>query len=64
VLVPVPAAAQTIDPLPPFPCPWWNCGTSGPVVIESYEIDADIVDQAVVVRITQVLRNDGDRMAE
>jgi Ca-activated chloride channel family protein len=62
ILAPVPAAAQTIEP--PIPCPWWDCGTSGPVVIESYQLDVEITDQVATIRVTQIVRNDGERIAE
>jgi Ca-activated chloride channel family protein len=64
--MPLPALAQTdvIEPMPPIPCPWWDCGETGPVVVEQYRVDTTIEGPIATTRITQVLRNDGVGLAE
>ena len=64
--MPLPALAQTdvIEPIPPLPCPWWDCGDTGPVVVEQYRVDSTIDGPIATTRITQVLRNDGVGLAE
>ncbi|MFQ5555081.1 MAG: VIT domain-containing protein [Acidimicrobiia bacterium] len=59
-----PAAAQVVEPPPrcfDF-CPIiWD---GSPVVVERYTVDVDIDTQVATTHITQVLRNDGDWVAE
>jgi Ca-activated chloride channel family protein len=64
--MPLPALAQTdpVEPLPPLPCPWWDCRETGPVVVEEYRVETTIDGPVATTRITQALRNDGSRLAE
>lgn len=65
--LPAPAFAQADDvPIePPIPCPWWRCDDVEPdVVVESYRLEAVIENGVATTRVTQVLRNDSDFVAE
>jgi Ca-activated chloride channel family protein len=64
LVLPSAALAQVIDPMPPVPCPWWDCGQTGPVVIQDYRVDTTIEGPVATTRITQTLRNDGSGLAE
>ncbi len=63
-VIPSAALAQTVDPLPPLPCPWWQCDGPTDVVIEEYRVETTIAESIATTRITQILRNDGRGMAE
>lgn len=61
---PAVAQAQTIDPLPPVPCPWWDCTVDSDVVVEEYRLDVTVAGQIATTHVTQVLRNDGSGLAQ
>src|SRR3990172_5404614 len=66
--LPMAALAQVTDepiiepPLPP--CPWWDCGGTAEVVVESYRVDTIIEDGIATTHVTQVLRNDSAFIAQ
>ncbi|HSM01776.1 MAG TPA: VIT domain-containing protein [Acidimicrobiia bacterium] len=65
--IPAPALAQADDVIiePPIPCRWWRCDDVDPdVVVESYRLEAVIENGVATTLVTQVLRNDSDRVAE
>ncbi len=67
LVIPSAALAQTVDPMPPIPplpCPWWQCDGPTDVVIEEYRVETTIEESIATTRITQILRNDGRRIAE
>lgn len=65
LLLATPTAAGAQTPIePPLPCPWWDCTPDAGVVLERYELDVTVDDQIATVHITQILRNDGDWLAE
>lgn len=61
--LPTTALAQVIPPEPPpcrVPCPF----PEGPIVVEDYRIEVTIEDQVATTTVVEVLRNDGEWMAE
>jgi Ca-activated chloride channel homolog len=62
--IPSVALAQVIDPMPPIPCPWWDCGASNHVVVEEYRLETTIDNSIATTKVTQILRNDGPQLAE
>ncbi len=61
--LPATAGAQVLPPEPP-PCPMPCPFPEGPIVVEDYRVEVDIVDQVATTRVIEVLRNDGTWMAE
>jgi len=57
------AQAQVIPPEPP-PCPMPCPFPEGPVVVEDYRLELIIEDQIATTTVIEVLRNDGEWMAE
>ncbi len=64
LVIPSTALAQTVEPMPPLPCPWWQCDGPTDVVIEEYRVETTIEESIATTRITQILRNDGRGTAE
>ncbi len=67
LFIPSIALAQTVDPMPPIPprpCPWWQCDGPTNVVIEEYRVETTIEESIATTRVTQILRNDGRGLAE
>ncbi len=62
LMIPSTALAQIVEP--PMPCPWWQCDGPSDVVIEKYLVETTIEDSIATTRVTQILRNDGPRVAE
>ena len=62
-VLPATAGAQVSPPEPP-PCPMPCPFPEGPVVVEDYRVEVTIEDQVATTRVIEVLRNDGEWMAE
>lgn len=62
--LPTAASAQIVPPPLPPPCPIPCPFPEGPVVVEDYRVEVAIEDQVAVTRVTEVLRNDGERQTE